>query len=189
MDRDRIAIEPPAGLTVADEGRQIEITRQRKRTSLTPSLFASIFRFAFLLPLTILAVATDPLLAILILPFCFTILYFIYVATVSSLNKTRFSINLQYILVQDFPIWFPNKKIPVMNIEQIYLAKRTSKCQKDGLLETIYWMRASLKTGKHVTLMENINMEAQAFFIKRVTENYLGLEATPVPGEIHGRLT
>ena len=190
MDRDRIAIDPPAGLTVSDEGRQIEITRRRKRTSLTPSLFASVFRCMFLFLLTILAAATDPQLMLLLLPFYFAVLFCIYVAAVSALNRTRISISLQYILVQDFPIWFPNnKRIPVMNITKIYLIRRTGKCQEDGLLETVYWMRASLKTGRHITLMESINTEAQALFIKQMAENYLGLEATPVLGEIHGRLT
>jgi len=103
------------------------------------------------------------------------------------INSTFITVDEHYLTIDHRPIsspWFPNQKIPVKDISQVFVKKKNSG-SVNGVPTFGYSVIAIEKKWKReIPLIEGMKNPDKALFIEQEIEYFLGIEDRKVAGEI-----
>lgn len=103
------------------------------------------------------------------------------------INSTYITVDEHFLTIDHRPIsspWFPNKKIPVDDIEQVFVKKKRTG-STNGVSHYAYSIVViDKKRRQEVSLISGMKNSDKALFIEQEIEYFLGIEDRPVRGEI-----
>lgn len=107
-------------------------------------------------------------------------LFLIYMTVARFLNQTTITVNRRHVKIAQGPVpWFGDKVVDSHELEQLYIAKSGSESSSSQTIE-LFALRAKVKKGKDITLVNSIQGKEKALEIEKSMEDHLGIIDEPV---------
>jgi hypothetical protein len=108
----------------------------------------------------------------------------IYVCLACILNTTTIRADSGQLTIRHHPLPWPGGRtnLDTHNIKQLYVKRHVSH-SKNGT-RTTYQLHAITQEGRRKKLLTGLNDEDQALYLEQEIETHLGIENTPVQGEL-----
>jgi DNA-directed RNA polymerase subunit RPC12/RpoP len=122
-------------------------------------------------------------------------LYLGYVSLAGLLNTTRVEASQRGLIIRQGPLpWPGNRTIPCHTLTQLYCQERGGRrgilpALARVFLSSSYRLLALDARGREVKLLSGIADKEQALYLEQALERQLGIEDSPVAGELAERMT
>jgi hypothetical protein len=173
------SVPMPGGITVQDDGYQLEITRKWFGCSTVGiGVFALIWNGMIWF---IFVPAGFSSFGIFLLPFIAVGIGFLYMTVAGFLNATTIRVDTSNLSIQHGPVPYPGKTLASQDIEQFYTKQRVH--HNENSTSYTYELHAVTFEGKKQKLIGGLSESDQAVYIEQEVERFLGIEDRPVRGE------
>ena len=117
------------------------------------------------------------------------VIWLTYYLVAGWLNRTHILVGGGKITVRHRPIpWVGNLELGVSNLKQLYSTEKISRIRSSASSYEVvtYEVHAVTPNGRDIMLVRDLETSAQALYIEQEIEKCLGIEDTPVHGEVGG---
>jgi len=179
----------PRGMEVLKLRSELEIQISWRDTLSTFLVVFAIFWNAIVLPFAAFAIISGELIMLLFLSAHLAVgLGLLYYIITTILNTTFVTVDSRHLFIEHRPLrfpFYPNRDIPVDDIDQIYVDKYV-KSTTNGRPDYAFAVEAILKNKEHVRIVKGIQHPDQALYIEQEVEHFLQIPDRPVAEEWEG---
>lgn len=110
----------------------------------------------------------------------------LYWVLVMLLNRTEFQTDRQTLTVRHRPLpWPGNRSVALAEVDQLFVTRSVRRRRASRTLYS-YRVNAYLKDGERRSLVTDLHDPAEALFVEKKLENFLGITDRPIEGEFSG---
>jgi hypothetical protein len=191
--RRRKEIFQPEGIEMFRLSSELNIDYKWRKTSSSNyfMLFFTMMWNAMILPSAISAVMSGEFLSLIFMSVHIAVGVWLLLGQLSRfVNSTYITVDEHYLTIDHRPIsnpWFSNKKIPVRNIDQLYVRKKRTGSSSGSPTYGYSIMMIEKGSRKETALIDGMGNPDKALFIEQEIEYFLNIDDRKVRGELTAR--